>query len=451
MLQAACAGADGARPNIVFFLIDDLGYADCGFNGGKEILTPHIDQLANRGTVIESHYVQPVCSPTRAALMTGRYATRTGVYSIVRPHARWGLPLSERTLASALKDAGYETAIVGKWHLGEFDQAYVPTARGFDHQYGHYFGALDYFTHIRDQSHDWYRDGRELKEEGYSTHLLAKEACRLIGAKDKSKPLFLYVPFNGVHSPFQVPEEYLEPYQHLSGNRRILAGMLAAVDKAIGKIVDALEQAGIRDNTLLVFSSDNGGPRPGVNTPLRDYKGTVFEGGVRAAAFANWPGQIPAMARIREPMHIIDWYPTLLKLAGASLEQSNPIDGLDVWPMLTMNAPSPHDAILCVQSPGRAAVRMGPWKLLMNAGQSSIRPGEQSESQSTTRKKAKKKQQPAKNVNSTGSSANLLLFNLELDPGETRDLSAEQPSRTSLMKQRLDALLAGAVPPGSPE
>ena len=141
-------GAD--KPNIVFFLVDDLGYADCGFNGGKDIRTPNIDQLASEGTVLEAHYVQPVCSPTRAALMTGRYATRTGVYTIVRPHAEWGLPLEERTLADALRAAGYETAITGKWHLGEFQPAYRPTARGFDHQYGHYFGAINYDTHVRE-------------------------------------------------------------------------------------------------------------------------------------------------------------------------------------------------------------------------------------------------------------------------------------------------------------
>lgn len=157
---AVLHAADAPRPNIVFFLIDDLGYADCGFNGGKDIQTPNIDKLAAAGAVLEAHYVQPVCSPTRAALMTGRYATRTGVYTIVRPRAEWGLPLQERTLATALREAGYETAITGKWHLGEFDRAYQPMARGFDHQYGHFFGMIDYFTHMRGQWHDWYRSSR---------------------------------------------------------------------------------------------------------------------------------------------------------------------------------------------------------------------------------------------------------------------------------------------------
>ena len=196
----------------------------------------------------------------------------------------------ERTLANALKQVGYETAITGKWHLGEFQPKYLPTSRGFDHQYGHYFGAIDYFTHMREKSHDWYRDDKELKEEGYSTELVAREACRLIIEKDKTKPLFLYVPFNGVHAPLQVPERYLAPYENLTGGRRSLAGMLSAVDEAIGKIVAALESTGQREKTLIVFSADNGGPSPRTlsnNGPLRAGKGTLYEGGIRASAFIN--------------------------------------------------------------------------------------------------------------------------------------------------------------------
>lgn len=434
LLGASGLAAEAVRPNIVFILVDDLGYADCGFNGGNEIKTPNIDQLAASGTVIESHYVQPVCSPTRAALMTGRYATRTGVYTIVRPHAKWGLPLNERTLATALKEAGYETAITGKWHLGEFERAYLPTARGFDHQYGHYFGALDYFTHIRDGSHDWYRNDQEVKEEGYSTHLLTQEACRLISHRNPQKPLFLYVPFNGVHSPFQCPEEYLRPYANLKGNRRLLAGMLSAVDEAIGKIVQALDAAGIRDNTLIIFSSDNGGPRPGENTPLRDYKGTIYEGGVRAAAFAHWPGKIPSAVRLKQPMHIIDWYPTLLELAGGSLNQPNPLDGRNVWPMLTLGAASPHDAILCVQSPQKAAVRMGDWKLIMN--------GDRANNPAAN-------QRPRARATGSEQAATFALYNLAVDPSEANNVADQQPDRLASMRERLTSLLEGAVPPGN--
>ncbi len=422
------------KPNIVFFLIDDLGYADCGFNGGKEIRTPQIDALARGGAILESHYVQPVCSPTRAALLTGRYATRTGVYTIVRPHAKWGLPLAERTLANALKDAGYETAITGKWHLGDFDPAYVPTARGFDHQYGHYVGAIDYFTHLRDGAHDWYRDDKELKEEGYSTELIAQEAVRLIAGKDKAKPLFLYVPFNGVHSPMQVPDRYLQSYADLKGSRQKLAGMLAAVDAAIGEIVGALEKSGLRQNTLIAFSSDNGGPKPGVNTPLRNFKGTIYEGGVRAAAFANWPGRIPAGTTIKEPMHAVDWYPTLLKLAGGSLEQKLPLDGRDVWPMLTHGAKSPHDAILLVQNPERAAMRMGDWKLLVNASETIADAVPEGQAAAEKRGRAK--------------GDGIALYNLASDPSEKNDLAAQQPERVTAMRAKLQELLRDAVPEG---
>lgn len=432
LASSAFAAETPPRPNIVFFLIDDLGYADCGFNGGKEIRTPNIDQLARGGAVLESHYVQPVCSPTRAALMTGRYATRTGVYTVVRPHAKWGLPLAERTLANALKEAGYETAITGKWHLGEFDRAYVPTSRGFDHQYGHYFGALDYFTHIRDGVHDWYRDDRELKEEGYSTHLVAREACRLIAAKDQAKPLFLYVPFNGVHSPMQVPDSYLQPYGALKGPRQKLAGMLAAVDEAIGQVVAALEKSGLRENTLIVFSSDNGGPRPGVNSPLRAFKGTIYEGGVRAAAFANWPGRIPAGQTIKEPMHVIDWFPTMVKLAGGTMDQKQPLDGRDVWPMLTKGAKSPHDAILSVQSPTRAAVRMGDWKLVTGVA------SESDEGSPATGPKKRKR--------AVGDA--IELYNLATDIGEANNLATQQPERVATLRAKLAELLEGAVPAG---
>ena len=447
-LTPAVSYAAVKQPNIVFLLIDDLGYADCGFNGGKDIQTPSIDKLAAGGTVLESLYVQPVCSPTRSALMTGRYATHTGVYTIVRPHATWGLPLTERTLANALHDAGYATAITGKWHLGEFEPAYLPTARGFDHHYGHYFGMLDYFTHMRGQDLDWYRDGQQIKEEGYTTHLLAREACRIISEKDKTKPLFLYVPFNGVHSPHEVPDEYLKPYGALKGARQKLAGMLSAVDEAIGQIVAALESTGQRDNTLIIFSTDNGGPPPGNNSPLRAFKGSIYEGGVRGCSFVNWPGHIPAGKRLKEPMHTVDWYPTLVKLAGGSLEQKTPLDGKDVWPMLTQDAPSPHDAILCVQSPKVAALRMGDWKLVMNGSDAD------SEEAPTGGAKAKGKGKKGKAKSEVDAATiaefgeTLALYNLANDIGEKKNLELAEPERVAAMRARLAEFLKDAVVPG---
>lgn len=301
---------------------------------------------------------------------------------------------------------------------------------------------IDYFTHERMDQVDWYRNGALLKEEGYTTHLITKEACKMIEAGDKGKPLFLYVPFNGVHSPFQVPDSYLKPYANLKGNRQKLAGMLAAVDEAIGQIEESLRKAGILENTLIVFSSDNGGPPPGDDGRLRDFKGSIYEGGVRAAAFACWPGHIPANQRVREPMHIVDWYPTLIRLAGGSLDQKLPIDGLDIWPTITSSAASPHDAILSVstQGPTRAAVRMGDWKLLVSGGAS--------EGAEEEELKPKGKVRPNK---AEGKYEPVALFNLAEDPSETTNLRASEPERVKAMRARLASLLKDAVPVGSPK
>ncbi len=420
-------------PNIVYLLIDDLGYADCGFMGGKDIRTPQIDKLARGGVILESFYVQPLCSPTRAALLTGRYPTHTGVYNVVRPGAPWGLPLAERTLAQALRESGYKTFVCGKWHLGEFKPEYLPTRRGFDHQYGHMFGALDYFTHLRDGKHDWYRDDKPLQETGYATHLLAREACRIIRDQPADKPLLLYVPFNGIHGPHQVPASYKEPYADLKEPRRTIAGMLAAVDEAIGQIAAALDEKGLRSNTLIIFSSDNGGPGPGratMNGPLRAGKGTTYEGGIRACAFANWPGKIPSGTTNKEPIHVVDWYPTLLKLAGAPVKQSLPLDGLDIWPTLTKGAKSPHDAILLMGTiPSKAAVRSGDWKLLVNASEKNTEDA------------------PDDEITSKGG---VELYNLAEDIGERRNLAESHPAKVKELRSKLDALMKDAVPPANP-
>jgi arylsulfatase A-like enzyme len=263
----------------------------------------------------------------------------------------------------------------------------------------------------------------------------------LIKEKDKAKPLFLYVPFNGVHGPLQVPDSYLQPYAALQGKRRTLAGMVSAVDEAIGQIVAALEEAGLRKDTLIVFSSDNGGPNPATlstNGDLRAGKGTIYEGGVRVCALANWPGHIPAGVTIKEPMHAVDWFPTLVKLAGGSLEQKLPLDGRDVWPMLTQDARSPHEAVLLVQSPTRAAVRMGDWKLLVSASaQNSEEPPQ------AQRKKGKAKVRKA-----AAQAPSLELYNLAADVGEKINLAAQEPERVATMRAKLEELLKNAAPQG---
>lgn len=423
------------RPNIVFIVADDLGRNDCGFMGGTEIKTPNLDKLARAGAILDAHYVQPVCSPTRAALLTGRYPMRHGLQvGVVRPWAQYGLPLDEHLLPQALKQGGYRTAIVGKWHLGHFQPEYLPTRRGFDHQYGHYNGAIDYFEHTRDGGFDWHRDDKTSRDQGYSTHLLAADAARFVAENAGKSPYFLYVPFNAVHAPHQVPAKYMEPYAHLKGERRKYAGMLAAMDEAVGEIVAAVEKSGTRGNTLFIFTSDNGGPSPGTvtdNGKFRAGKGTLYEGGVRVAAFATWDGKIKPGITISEPIHAVDWYPTLTGLVGAKPAGKLPVDGLDVWPVLTEGAKSPHEVILLNTTPNAGAVRAGNWKLVVKTGEDAA-DGEDEP-------KARKKK------NAAGRS--IELFDLDKDPYETKNLASENREKVVELQAKLKSFASQAIPP----
>ena len=426
---AAAARAADAPPNIVFILADDLGRADCGFMGGREIKTPHLDALAAAGVRLDAHYAQPLCSPTRAALMTGRYPMRQGLQvSVVKPWAQYGLPLQERMLPQALREAGYATGIFGKWHLGTIAPEYLPTHRGFDRQYGHYLGAIDCFTHLRDGGLDWHDDDQASHDKGYSTELVAREAAEFIAEHAGKRPFFAYVPFNAVHTPLQSPQRYEKQYAHLKGQRAKYAAMLTAMDDGVGTIVDAVEKAGVRDNTLFIFSSDNGGPEPGRVTDNGDYrggKGGLYEGGVRVAAFATWDDHIEAGSTIDEPMHVVDWYPTLIKLAGGELEQELPIDGLDVRPTLTAGAPSPHDAILLNTTPMVGAVRAGDWKLIARDGKDNHETGA-----------SKRLRRPVRE-----------LFNLKDDPFERSNLAEQQPAKVQELESALAQFAAQAVAP----
>jgi len=424
------------RPHILFILADDLGSYDVGWRG-SEIKTPNLDKLAFGGARLEQFYVQPVCSPTRAALLTGRYPMRHGLQTgVVRPWAQYGLPLEERTLPAALREAGYATGIFGKWHLGHFAPEYLPTRRGFDRQYGHYNGALDYFEHTRDGGFDWHRDDKVSRDEGYGTFLIADEAAKFIREHDGAKPFFAYVPFSAVHAPLQAPEKYKEPYTGMPPNRRTYAAMTTAMDEAIGRIVAAVEARGWRTNTLIVFSSDNGGPNPGRltrNGPLRAGKGTLYEGGVKVCAFANWPGHIPSNSVVNAPLHIVDWYPTLLKLAGAKLQQKLPLDGRDAWPAITANAASPHDTILINAAPRKGALRMGDWKLVLNGGAAEGLDGEDSEAETKTEGKA--------------DDDGVELFDLVSDPSEKSNLAAKHPEKVKELRARYDAFAREQMPP----
>ena len=263
VLLTGVSGFAGApRPNIVLILADDLGNADLGYRGSK-IRTPNIDALAKAGVRLESYYGLPVCTPARAALMTGRYPMRHGLQTLVIfPSHKYGLPTEEKTLPQALKEVGYKTAIVGKWHLGHADKKYWPQNRGFDHFYGNLVGEVDYFTKDRGGVTDWQRNGKFLKEEGYYMDLIGKEAVSLIQNHDTSRPFFLYFASLSAHAPYQAPQEEIDAYKDTfpDAMHRTYAAMVTNLDRQVGRIVTALEQKGMRENTVIFFTTDNGGP-----------------------------------------------------------------------------------------------------------------------------------------------------------------------------------------------
>ena len=416
-----------AQPNIVYILADDLGWKDVGFHG-SDIRTPNIDKLAAGGSQFSQFYVQPFCTPTRACLMTGRYPFRYGLQTLVIPSAGlYGLPTDEVTLPQVLKEAGYETAIIGKWHLGHADRKYWPRQRGFDFQYGPLIGEIDYFTHEQHGVLDWYKDNEPLKEEGYSTTLIGNAAVQYIAARDPAKPFYLYLTFNAPHTPYQAPPEYLEKYKNIAEpSRRAYAASIDAMDEQIGRVLEALQKKGLRENTLIVFHSDNGGTRnamftgegdksklvvPCDNGPYREGKGTLYEGGTRVVSLVNWPGHVQAGATVDGLMHGVDMFPTLAKLANASAEKCKPLDGLDVWPTISAGKPSPRSEIVYGIEPFRAAVRQGDWKLVWR----------------------------------TPLPSSIELFDLAHDPAEKTNLAAGNPAKVAALQKRLEELSASAA------
>lgn len=341
---------------MVILVADDLGWADVSFHG-SQIRTPHLDRLATEGAAFSRFYVCPVCSPTRAGLMTGRYPIRYGLMrAVVPPWRRGGLDTSEVTLPEVLAKAGYRhRGIFGKWHLGHSDVKYHPLRRGFTEFIGHYNGAIDYFTHEREGELDWHRGYESNPDKGYSTDLIADAAVAFINRHARAgSPFFCYVPFNAPHSPLQAKAEDLDRHRHLAGEgplmglpgkkaagygaagrgrskRQTLAAMISSMDQGIGRILDALEAHHIGDNTLVWFFSDNGGIPPGDNRPLNGRKGTVFEGGIRVAAAVRWPGRIAAGSRIEAPLAYIDVLPTLMRVAGIPSHGGKALDGIDAW------------------------------------------------------------------------------------------------------------------------
>jgi arylsulfatase A-like enzyme len=422
------AAADARKPNIVFIVADDLGWKDVGFHG-SDIRTPNIDQLARTGARLEQFYVQPMCTPTRAALMTGRYPFRYGLQTaVILSHFTYGLALDEWLLPQALRAAGYLTVMVGKWHLGHGDRKYWPRQRGFDYHYGAVLGEIDYFTHAAHGVRDWYRDNRPVNEPGYVTQLLGQDAVKRIDRHDPNTPLFLYLAFTAPHAPYQAPQEYLDRYPHIADStRRAYAGMITCMDDEIGKVLAALEQRGLRENTLIIFMSDNGGNRspllsgeidvskltlPADNGPYRGGKGLLYEGGTRVPAVFNWPGHIQPGDR-NEIMHVVDLYPTLATLAGASTARCKPLDGVDVWPTISQNKPSPRTEVVYNIEPFRGAVREGDWKLVWRTTLPSL----------------------------------VELFNIAADPSEKHNLAAQHPQKVAELQQRIEQLARESAKP----
>jgi len=418
------------QPNIIFIMADDLGNADLGYRG-SDIKTPNIDKLAEGGVRLESFYGEPVCTPSRAALMTGRYPMRYGLQTLVIfPSHTYGLPTDERTLPQALKESGYFTAMVGKWHLGHADKKYWPQNRGFDYFYGNVMGEVNYFTRERGGVIDWQRNGKFLKEEGYYTTLIGNEAVKLIEEQDGKKPFFLYFASLAPHAPYQAPQEYLDRFKSIDDKqRRAYAAMITCLDDQVGRIVAALEKKHLRENTIIIFASDNGGATSGMfasgskskeeresevggieqgakapasNGALRGGKGGLHEGGVRVPAFVNWPAKLQPRI-VNEPLHMVDIMPTLLALAGGKGSPDHPFDGKDAWPTLAEGKPSPNEDILINVEAFRGAIRLGNWKLVKVA----LLPGKTE------------------------------LFDLSADPGEKNNVAEQHPDIVRDLESRL--------------
>jgi arylsulfatase A-like enzyme len=404
-----------AKPNIIVIVGDDMGYADLGIHGCKDIPTPHLDALAKSGVRFTSGYVSgPYCSPTRAGLLTGRYQQRFGHEFNPGSNPSQGLPAAETTLADRLKTAGYATGMVGKWHLGGAEQ-FHPLKRGFAEFYGFLGGAHDYFQRAG------ILRGNEPAEASkeYLTDIFAREATAFID-RHKAEPFFLYLTLNAVHTPMQADDSRLKKFASIAGNtRRTYAAMMSAMDDAVGRLRAKLEAEKLADNTLIVFVSDNGGPtmkgtttNASINTPLRGSKRTTLEGGIRVPFFISWPGKLAPGSVDDRPVIQLDVLPTALAAAGIESKPDWKLDGVNLLPYLTgesKNAAAPHDALFW-RFGQQMAIRKGDWKL--------VRYDLAAEGTSGT--------------------SETKLYNLRDDIGEAKDLAATNPDKAKELKADWD-------------
>ena len=456
------------KPHIVFILADDLGFNDIGYHNSK-IKTEVLDELAHEGVRLENYYVQPICTPTRAQLLTGRYDIHTGLqHGIIWPSQANALPKNETTIAAKLKESGYKTHIVGKWHVGFYRKEFIPTRRGFDSFYGFLTGGQDYYTHVNRlgfhkpgykflNGYDFWRDEEVLRDVvgEYTTILFAKEAVRIIKEHDPKKPLFLFLSFQAPHMPLQVPKRFLERYNHIKDhNRRIYAAMVSCMDEAIGNVTRTLKERGLWEDTVMIFSSDNGGQvkAGGNNWPLRGWKASLWEGGIRTVGFVH-SQLIQKPQRIyRGLMHVSDWFPTLAHLAQAPVE-GLPLDGNNQWMSISEGTPSLRKEVLhnidsfdvfwgtpdgyshCSQ----AALRRGDWKLLLGCPGNGdwVPPAEMSI--------------PTQPSSDRHSEKSVFLFNITNDPEERKEISERHPDVVRDLLARIQMYNATAVPARFPD
>ena len=355
---------------------DDLGWNDVGYHGG-DIDTPSLDQLAEQGMQLDRFYTTPICSPTRAALMTGRNPMRLGVaYGVILPWDNTGIHPDEHFMPESFKAAGYQTAMVGKWHLGHAQQTYHPNERGFEHFYGHLHTEVGFYPPFSNQGgKDFQINGQSIdfegeREAGYETFLLAKEVSRYIKERDKDKPFFIYMPFIAPHTPLDAPQALQDKYKEINTDlkpsrspdtddtrklsklmgmksaRPMYAAVVDAMDQAIGQVLETLDQEQITDNTIVLFFSDNGGAAYSVggadNVPLRGGKGDTYEGGIRVVSLMKWPGKIPAGKKMDQIMTAMDVFPTLAQAANVKPLNKRDFDGKSLWPSITKGKKAPR-------------------------------------------------------------------------------------------------------------
>jgi arylsulfatase A-like enzyme len=427
---AAPSTSGDHRPNILIILADDLGYADLGFQGCQDIPTPHLDALAASGVRCTNGYVSgPYCSPTRAGLLTGRYQERFGHEFNPGGQARGqenvGLPLSETTIADRLKTAGYATGLVGKWHLGSAPK-FHPQMRGFQEFFGFLGGAHPYFPERG--AAPILRGTEQVAEREYLTDAFAREAVAFIDRHQKA-PFFLYLAFNAVHTPMHATDARLQKFQSITDERRrTYAAMTSAMDDAVGRVLDKLREAGVVDNTLVFFFSDNGGPvmrtttiNGSRNTPLRGSKRTTLEGGVRVPFVVSWPRKLPAGKVFERTLIQLDVQPTALAAAGVEVKPEWKLDGVSLLPHLQgETSAAPHDTLYW-RFGDQMALRHGDWKLV--------------------RYDAVADDGPARTVSP------LRLYNLADDIGEAHDLAGTQSDRVQELTATWSAWNAQLVPP----